>query len=230
MAQLQIKSFSNKEEWLEEAKDVVLKSFSEVESIGRKFTLGLSGGKTPVGLYRELSREKKLLDGSYFFLVDERNVPWSDEKSNHKLIIDSLFGNQEIAHFFWDFRTNLDKESCTQEFAGNIQRLAGKGLDLAIIGIGNDGHFASIFPGFSKWEDKEITLATTTEINEVRERYSLSPNYLLKSKKILVMLAGNGKAVLLEKLKDEKITQQDFPAKFLLQHPALEIIFCEQDI
>jgi 6-phosphogluconolactonase len=109
-----------------------------------------------------------------------------------------------------------------------LNELAPDGFDLAILGIGKDGHFASIFPGFTQWETENKTVVTETTENEVMERLSISPKYLLKAKRILVLLAGEDKSPILEKLADENLSKENFPAKFLLQHPNLEIIFSEE--
>ncbi len=227
---LQIKTFSTADQWLEEASDIILSSFREAGSNDRKFLMGLSGGKTPVSLYQALSSQEDFLNGSHFFLVDERNVPWTEERSNHKLIVDHLFAGRSEGKQLWDFQTELAQPACLKAYAETINYLAPAGLDLAIIGVGADGHFASIFPGFTDWSDESITLASITEINEVRERYSLSPSYLLKSKKILVLLAGKSKAELLVKFQDEAVSIDQFPAKILMKNSALKIIYLEEDL
>jgi 6-phosphogluconolactonase len=228
MAQVSIKMLEKYSELIEQAKSRVLAVAEESWKEHGNCIMGLSGGKTPVGLYKKLNQDFPKL-GIDFFIVDERNVPADDEKSNYFLIKNSLFkGKPEALKKLHDFETNLPKEKCLSTYENLIQRFAPNGLDLAILGVGKDGHFASIFPGFQNWDTKAVTCATETEVNEVKERYSLSPNYLFRSRHLLVLLAGQDKMESVNNLMKENLGKEKFPAKFLLQHPRLEFIYCHE--
>lgn len=229
MDQVSIKKVKGMAELVDIAKTIIMNAAKEAWEQGWPFLLGLSGGKTPVKLYQQLNKELVLDQKNFpveFFLGDERNVPWDDSRSNYLLVKNNLLGgNEEGLKHLHDFRTDLDRLEAVRVYAEELAKLAPDGLDLAIIGLGKDGHFASIFPGFTQWENKELAVATETTENEVRERYSMSPKYLLNTKKILVLLAGDEKLSVLDKLADQNLTKEVFPAKLLLKHEDVQILF-----
>lgn len=230
--QVLIEKVATFDEMTNAAMKIVVDEYKKVKLEKRAFLLELSGGRTPVKLYRKLNKEflsTQLEFPIEFFIGDERNVAWDDVRSNHLLVRNNLLNDDQllIAHLH-DFPTQLSRSEAAEVYAKELNELAPDGFDLAILGIGKDGHFASIFPGFTQWETENKTVVTETTENEVMERLSISPKYLLKAKRILVLLAGEDKSPILEKLADENLSKENFPAKFLLQHPNLEIIFSEE--
>jgi len=232
MGQVLIKKAEKFEELIELAKKIVVDEFKVAQRDRRSFLLELCGGRTPVKLYQQLNKELLLGQLEFpieFFIGDERNVPWDHNKSNNFLVRNTLLNNnlEQIVHLH-DFQTQLSRVEAAEVYANELDELTPNGFDLAILGIGKDGHFASIFQGFTQWETENKTVVTETTENEVMERLSISPKFLLKAKKLLVLLAGADKSPILDKLGDENLSREDFPAKFLLAHPNLEIIFSEE--
>ncbi len=227
-----IRKVATFDEMTNTAMKIIVDEYQQAVSARRSFLLELSGGRTPVKLYRLL--HQKLLSTPLefpieFFIGDERYVPWEDSRSNNLLVRNNLLNNnQSLMACLHDFPTQLSRSEAAVVYAKELNELAPNGFDLAILGIGKDGHFASIFPGFADWESDEVTVVTETTENEVMERLSISPKYLFKAQKLLVLLAGQDKSPILDKLMDENLSKENFPAKFLLQHPNLEIIFSEE--
>ena len=131
------------------------------EAIDRsgRFTVSLSGGSTPKALYRLLSTDEfsDAIDWArvYFFFGDERFVPLDSADSNFRMVNESLFEPLQIPDdnvFRW--KTELDSPASTA--ADYDTRTAqffelGRGelprFDLTLLGLGEDGHTASLFPG-----------------------------------------------------------------------------------
>ncbi len=192
---MMIKEFSSEEEWVKAAVNFVL-------SLNPK-TVALSGGTTPKPIYRALSEHPAFRDEVDFFLADERCVPITDENSNYKLIKETL--NPKTLH---TFDTTLDIP---------------ESLDLTILGIGEDGHIASLFPHSPALNSKEKTAKTQTENFAVKDRRTLTLKTILDSKNILVLL--NNKPTVLNKLKENKLTTEEFPAISLLDHTSVKIFY-----
>lgn len=128
-----------------------------------QFRIALSGGKTPRPVYSELVRIGRDLpwDRIFFTFGDERCVPPGDEQSNFRMARESLFvlagvPEESIARM----RGEIDPQIAAQEYEDRLDSLAtqrGESIyrhDLILLGIGDDGHTASLFPGTSALDEQ----------------------------------------------------------------------------
>jgi len=195
------------------------------------FCVGLSGGRTPIPLYTALA-QSKMLDFSLttFFLVDERYVPIDHAESNYKMIHETLGRNEraQIVHF----DTLLPLQQSVALFSKEFVDRAGGVLDVAILGIGKDGHIASLFPydeALHNTAEHEYVLHTinpSVPNPPVRDRLSLSMQAIMKSRHIL-LIANKNKTDAIEALLHSNKTATELPAKKLLEHDHLRIHFVE---
>jgi len=222
---MRITKFDNEKQFIEDSANFVLTEI--IAQKNKDVFIGLSGGSTPEDIYRNLGSLPVNLSNVLFYLVDERCVPLDSPFSNFQMIKDTLTSKvkDKIKGFFY-FDTSLPKAETIKKYEVELHMIPHKSFDLTILGIGEDGHFASIFPNtLANFDDGEIVCETTTEKFSVRERLSLSPRLILRSKKILVLLKGEKKKHILDKMtsNDETIKKEDFPAIMLKHHPNLTI-------
>jgi 6-phosphogluconolactonase len=110
-------------------------------------TLAVSGGSTPKAFFKALS--VKPIDWSKvtITLVDERFVPETSDRSNHKLVMDDLLQNEAAkATFIPLYHAVADVEDAAFAATSDARRLP-RPFDVVILGMGGDGHTASFFPG-----------------------------------------------------------------------------------
>jgi 6-phosphogluconolactonase len=128
-----------------------------------QFRMALSGGNTPRPVYTELARIGRDLpwDRVFFTFGDERCVPPEDEQSNFRMARESLFipgaiPEQSIARM----RGEIDPQIAAQEYQDGLDLLAAQRgemiyrHDLILLGMGDDGHTASLFPGTAALGEK----------------------------------------------------------------------------
>lgn len=165
--------------------------------------IGLSGGSTPKAVYTKLA-EQAGIDWAQvsFFLVDDRLVPADHADSNQKLLADTLLAAGTIT-----------KDQCivpdTSKGVANAVAQYTKALttlfassppDVIVLGMGNDGHIASLFPPVPEAAfGQTLAVHTQTETFAIKDRISVSPLILLAAKKTLLLLKGSDKkAVFME--------------------------------
>ena len=117
--------------------------------------LGLSGGSTPTRLYRRLASAPfaKAIDWSrvHLYFADERFVPHDDPESTTRLVRETLLSGIDLPpDHFHPMPTLGDPDECAQRYAETLRsqlESETQGLDLVLLGMGPDGHTASLFPG-----------------------------------------------------------------------------------
>lgn len=205
---------------------VIDQIFSEISTEGTA-RLALAGGNTPKQLYSILGKNHSLpWEEVEIYQTDERFVPPSSLESNQKMIRD-CFG-EEVIHRLKTvnfIRTDLTTDVSISHYSDIISSLDDPLFDLVILGIGNDGHFASLFAegNYLKHLDQPVISTKAPSSYLTTNRISLSAETLLNSKKILVLLKGESKKEVLTDLLISQKSVKDFPAKLLLSHNNLTI-------
>ncbi len=164
-------------------------------------TFMVSGGSSPEALYKSMSNSDLPWESIYVALVDERWVDFAHDKSNEAFVVKSLIQNKAAA-------TNLIGMKNTAESAQEgladceaaYQQLA-QPFDITILGMGSDGHTASLFPNANGLQEALTTDALCAAINAhpsevtgaITERMTLSLNGLLQSKALVLLLTGEEK-------------------------------------
>jgi 6-phosphogluconolactonase len=166
-------------------------------------TLFVSGGSTPKGLFHKLSEKPFPWSKVTIGLVDERFVNSSSEFSNEKLLRETLLQNEVQKARFLSMIYDDKDEIRNLEFAQSVYRTIER-IDAIILGMGDDGHTASIFPNDSASDFALITnqpLVSTKAPNYPINRISCSLNFLKKANKTFLFFTGEKKLNVLNESK-----------------------------
>ncbi len=185
------------------------------------FTAALSGGRTPVMLHEALSKRKGLpWDRTHIFIVDERFVPFDHEDSNYLMIRNTLLKHVRIpSENIHPVQTEnstpvLSAEKYEKEMLSffNTSENEFPQFDLIFLGIGEDGHTASLFPETEGINDPYRLTMPVAKNHLKYERISITMPVINNARHVFFMVTGAQKAqIVREVLEDRK----DYPASLV---------------
>ncbi|MCB9798860.1 6-phosphogluconolactonase [Candidatus Nomurabacteria bacterium] len=209
--------------------EALVKCIEEVCDSQEVVHIALSGGNTPRPLYQALAQNQNIDFGKVeFWMIDERYVPASSEYSNQKMIratlVDPLAERLRGFHYF---DTSLSMEKALDKYREELDEIGE--LDVCILGIGTDGHTASLMVGQkSVLNETDLVLQADNPYDPtppVRQRLTLGWKAIMHSRKLLLLASGEKKKQVISELLDKECSVKNFPAKRLLEHPDISIFF-----
>jgi 6-phosphogluconolactonase len=186
------------------ADEVVHRLTAAVRSNGRA-SIALSGGSTPKALYTLLAQEPALRDrmpwdATHFFFGDERHVPPDDSTSNYRMAREAMFdalGAVCPAGNVHRIRAEVrDAESAAADYGDELQDHFGAPtpkFDLILLGMGPDGHTASLFPGTTGLREANKLVCSAWIDKLSTYRITLTPRVLTNGAALLFLVAGKDK-------------------------------------
>jgi len=170
-----------------------------------KFVMAVSGGRTPWLMLRALVREDVPWEGVHVVQVDERIAPPGDTDRNLTHLSESLLndGSLNPEHIHAMPVEAPDLNSAAERYAATLQELAGSPpvLDLVHLGLGPDGHTASLVPSDTVLQVTDADVALTG-VYQGRRRMTLTYPIINRSLRILWLVTGNDKAAMVRRLAD----------------------------
>ena len=211
---------------LEAARRFVAIAAEAVARQGR-FSVALAGGSTPAALYHLLARrpfrEQMSWPNVLLYLGDERCVPPDDPRSNYRMIRETLL--EGIASTPATVRvpsTALPPPEAASAYADQLRRdfllrgAARPRFDLILLGVGDDGHTASLFPGMPALDEKRL-LAVATEVPDtVRPhvpRITLTLPVLNAAEHVMFLASGASKAPVVAAILNGLEPEDPLPAR-----------------
>jgi 6-phosphogluconolactonase len=186
-----------------------------------RFIVAFSGGHTPWNMLRALADEPMPWAAVHVVQVDERVAPAGDPDRNLTHLRESLLGHcplrpEQIHSMPVE---SADLESASGQYAATLQQVAGVPavLDLAHLGLGPDGHTASLVPGDPVLDVTDADVALTG-LYQGRRRMTLTYPMLNRSRRILWLVTGSEKAEMLARLYEG---DRSIPAGRISQHQAV---------
>ena len=153
----------------------------------------LAGGSTPRAVHRQLALNRRLAwDKVEIFFGDERAVPPGDPQSNYRMARESLLDAVPIppAQVHRLSAERPDREAAADEYSRRLPER----LDLIILGVGEDGHTASLFPGSSALKERVRKVVAVVGPKAPLHRLTVTPPVIAAAVNKIVLVSGSGKA------------------------------------
>jgi 6-phosphogluconolactonase len=186
------------------------------------FAVALAGGGTPAGLYRRLAQEPQRGQVNWprvwVFFGDERCVPPDNAESNYRMARETLLASVPLAEQNIH-RVHGEKpaEQAAAQYAQELRAKLGPGpsFDLVLLGMGEDGHTASLFPGMPALAIRDEWVVASDVPVYVRpqvRRVTLTLPVLNAARQVLFLVAGGNKAGAVRAVLGEQEAAQPLPA------------------
>jgi len=184
------------------------------------YSLGLSGGSTPKFFYELFAKKYKDYSNIYLWTVDERHVDINDKNSNQRLI-NSIFSNSNlnIIEYTYEENPGLSAKNYTTKVFSKVNK-----FNAAILGVGEDGHIASLFPDTIALNADEKGFVHN-EVNILTRWRVTSTFELLKNvEHVYLLVTGNNKKEIVEKIGKEN----DLPVNELIRLREKTVLLTDQ--
>jgi 6-phosphogluconolactonase len=197
------------------------------QSVGEKhmFSVALSGGSTPRRLYALLASPVFSIpwEGIHLFQVDERCVPLDHPESNYRMMYEAMLSRAPIpeANFHRMAAELEDREGASRQYAAELSRILQPGpgeiphLDLVLLGMGPDGHTASLFPGTAALRDRSAWVRPNFVEQFMGYRLTLTLPMLNAATRILFLVAGADKAETLRRVLEGPRQPEELPVQYV---------------
>ena len=210
------------------AADMIVRQSNETVSPAKPFTIALSGGSTPRRLYERLGREPSVRTSlpwknCHFFWGDERHVPPDHSQSNYRMARETLFASAPVpAQNIHRVQTEApDAAAAAERYEHELRSFFNLGpgqlpcFDCILLGIGADGHTASLFPGTNALQEtRRLVVANWIEKFQTH-RITLTAPVLNNGALIVFLVSGKDKAEVLREILEGDYRPQLLPAQLI---------------
>lgn len=202
----------------------IMQIINESAKNDKPFTIALSGGSTPETLFKIMSKkfaEKIPWESVHIFWGDERCVPPEDVESNFGMANKKLLSKIKIPSLnIHRVRGEDDPEMESKRYSEEISAFTGKrdGLplfNLIILGLGEDGHTASIFPGHTELFDSDKICEVAFHPVTKQKRITLTGKVINNADNVSFLVTGEKKAEVIKKLLKKTSAVGYYPASYV---------------
>ncbi|PKB18304.1 6-phosphogluconolactonase [Flavobacterium sp. 5] len=218
-----IQIFNNIEDINTKAADIFVQSANKAIQENGKFTVVLTGGSSPAGIYKLLasSNYKTKIDWKnvYVFWGDERWVPLDDDRSNTKMSFDTILNHVPIPknNIFPMYADSTSPEDFAITYEQTVKSILGEDgkFDLILLGMGDDGHTASLFPGEAVLKEQTKWVVSYRLESQNMHRITLTSPVINKAEKIVVVAFGEKKAHALKEVLHGDYNPNTYPMQLI---------------
>jgi 6-phosphogluconolactonase len=227
------------QELFEAAAEEVVKAANQAIAERGRFTLALSGGSTPKALFTLLAtnaRSALAWDRTYFFWSDERHVPPTDADSNYRMAHEAMLSKVPVpaGNVFRIPAEMKDAAAAAEAYEQTLRKFFGvepghfPHFDLILLGLGPDGHTASMFPGTVALREKSRLVVANWVEKLKAHRITFTLPLLNAARKVMFLVSGTDKAAVLKSVLESDAPGEQFPAKLVQPDDGTVIWFVDR--
>jgi 6-phosphogluconolactonase len=223
---VEIRTLTTPQELFAAAAEEVVRSANEAVAQRGRFTIALSGGSTPKNLYNLLATNARTAlpwDRMFFFWGDERHVPPTDPDSNYRMADETMLSKIPVpaANVFRMKTENPDAAAVAEEYEQTLRKFfqlePGQipTFDLILLGMGPDGHTASLFPGTAALQEKSRLVVANWVEKMKTHRITLTLPVLNAALCVTFLVSGTDKASVVRAVLEEDVPGEQYPSKLV---------------
>ena len=221
---MSVNVYENPEELAEAAaRGFAARANEAIDEIGR-FAVVLAGGSTPKATYEILARDyADRIDWSnvHVFFGDERSVPPDHEDSNYRTASEALLDHVPVASVH-RMQGELPPDEAAEAYEEELRAFFGQEdlprFDLILLGTGDDGHTASLFPETSALEVHDRWVVANPVLKLETTRITLTVPAINAARAVYFLVAGEGKARPVAEILEGDPDPREFPASLIKPH------------
>src|SRR5271157_2412464 len=211
------------------AADFIAASATEAIAARGSFAVALSGGNTPKPVYQRLASAALDWTRVHVFFSDERCVPPDDPRSNFDMARSALLDHVPIpAENLHRMRGEDVPDEAAESYAQELEDVLGEGgrLDLVLLGLGDNGHTASLFPGLAAVTETERTVVAAYVEVVAMWRLTLTRPAINAARLVAFLVSGEGKAEIVHRVLQGPPQPMVLPAQAIrpTERPALWLL------
>jgi 6-phosphogluconolactonase len=223
---VEIRILTTPQELFEVAAEEVVRAATEAVAQSGRFTIALSGGSTPKNLFNLLATNARTVfpwDRTYFFWSDERHVPPTDPESNYRMAEEIMLSKIPVnaGNVFRIGAENPDAAAAAEAYEQTLRKFfqlqPGQvpAFDLILLGMGPDGHTASLFPNTAGLQEK-TRLVIANWVDKLKaNRLTMTLPVLNSAREVAFWASGTDKAQVLRTVLEEDAPPEQYPAKLV---------------
>ncbi len=223
---VEIRVLTTPQELFDAAAEEVVRTANEAVKERGKFTIALSGGSTPKSLFNLLATNARAAlpwDRMYFFWGDERHVPPTDPDSNYRMADETMLSKIPVpaGNVFRIEAENPSADAAADAYEKTLRKFfqlepdAVPRFDLILLGMGPDGHTASLFPGTAALQEKKPLVVANWVEKLKTHRLSFTLPVLNAGRCVAFLVSGMDKATMLKTVLEEDVPAEQYPAKLV---------------
>jgi 6-phosphogluconolactonase len=225
-ASTEIRTLSTPQELFAAAAEEVVHTAKQAIDARGRFTIALSGGSTPKSLFNLLATNARTSlpwDRMFFFWGDERHVPPTDPESNYRMADETMLSRIPVAagNVFRVAAENPDAGAAAAAYDQTLKKFFALQpgqfplFDLILLGMGPDGHTASLFPGTAGLQEKSRLFISNWVEKFKTNRLTLTLPVLNAAREVAFLISGTDKAPALKEVLEGSAPGDQYPAKLV---------------